>query len=248
MKPIRMTYRTIYIILFALPLLFVCTSGTAQQLLKGKVLELGSNEVMPQVDIKNLASGVVVGSDRNGDFSIAVKSNEILVFSFPGYRTDSLVVTDFAFKRVYLTGVDDPRLLSEVNVTAMTNSRLEEERAKAQSQGQVATTVSGGGIALSPSRMFGKEGRNARRSYRLMEEEASNRDIDARFTPALVQSFTPLKGEDLELFMVNYRPKVNFIKKATDDDLRLYVIDSYGKFNKLTEAQKKKIKLETDQK
>ncbi|WP_157278976.1 hypothetical protein [Olivibacter sitiensis] len=219
----------------------------AQQLLKGKILELGSNENMSQVSIKNLNTDVQVESDRNGDFSIAAKKDEILVFAFPGYRTDSLVVTDFAFKRMYLTGVDDPRLLSEVNVNAMTNSRLEEERAKAQAEGQVANTVSGGGIALSPSRLFGKEGRNARRSYKLMEEEANNRDIDARFTRTLVQSFTPLEGDDLDLFMVKYRPKINFVKKASDDDLRLYVIDSYGKFNKLTAAQKEKIKLETQQ-
>lgn len=246
MKSTSKIYSGTYSFFFALVLLLTTfLPSSAQQLLKGKVLELGSNETMSQVEIKNIATGVRAESNRNGDFSIAIKKDEILVFTFPGYRTDSLVVTDLSFKRVYLTGVDDPRLLSEVSITAMTNSRLEEERAKAQTQGQVANTVSGGGIAISPSRLFGKEGRNARRSYKLMEEEANNRDIDARFTPALIQSLTPLKGEELGLFTAKYRPKANFIKKASDDDLRIYIIDAYGKFNKLTDSQKEKIKLDS---
>lgn len=238
-----MNKNSLYIVIMLLlgsPCLF------AQELLKGKILELGSNEEMSQVSVRNANTDVLIESNAQGDFSIAAKKDEILIFSFPGYRTDSLVVTDFAFKRIYLTGTTDPLLLSEVNVTAMTNSRLEEEKAKAQEGGRVASTVSGGGIGISPSRIFGSEGRNARRSYKMMEEEANNRDIDARFNAALIQSLTPLEGEDLELFMIKYRPKVSFMKRAKEEDLRIYIIDSYGKYNKLTDSQKEKIKLDKE--
>jgi len=229
----------------------------AQQQFKGIVLEYGSDELMPQVQVKNLNSQDSVLTTIKGEFTLPANKDDILVFSYPGYRVDSLVVLDYDLKRVYLTAVDDPRFLKEVNVTAITNSRLAEEKERVRNRGQYANTVSGGsaglgpqrmgGIGLSPSRIFGKEAREARRQYKMLETESNNRIIDARFTPALIQRITPLKGEDLSLFMAKYRPKVSFIKEADDEQLRLYIIDAYNKYKKLSPVAKEKIKLTQQQ-
>lgn len=232
-------------------LLFLLVAGIyiakAQERLNGIVLEYKSNEVMPQVAVKNLNKGDSVLSNNAGEFSIAASKEDILVFSSPGYRTDSLVVIDFALKRVYLTSVADPRMLETVNVSAMTDSRLAEEMARLRNEGQYANTVSGGGIGLSPSRIFGRGARDARRQYKLLEEEQNSRLIDARFNEALVASLTPLKGEDLSLFMVKYRPKASFIKESNDETLRVYIMDSYNKYKALSPAAKEKIRLQEKQ-
>jgi len=219
----------------------------AQERLKGIVLEYKSNEVMPEVLVKNLNKGDSAMTNKTGEFSIAAQAEDILVFSSPGYRTDSLVVIDFALKRVYLTSISDPRMLETVNVSAMTDTKLAEEMERLRNQAQYANTVSGGGIGLSPSRIFGKESRDARRQYKLLEEESNNRLIDVKFNENLVSGLTPLQGEDLTLFMVKYRPKASFIKEGNDEKLRVYIMDSYNKYKTLSPAAKEKIKLQGKQ-
>ena len=217
--------------------------ANAQDRLKGLVLEYKSNEALQQVLVKNLTKGDSVITNKNGAFDISANKDDVLSFSYPGYRTDSLVVTDFAVKRVYLTSINDPRILKEVNITALTNSKLAEEKERMRKQAQFANTVSGGGIGLSPSKIFGREAKEARRQYKMLEEESNNRIIDAKFTEILVTSLTPLQGQDLSLFMAKYRPKVAFVKEADDERMRLYIMDSYNEFKKLSQAAKEKIKI-----
>lgn len=235
-------------ILFSIITLVLGFKGYAQDNLKGITLEYKSNETMREVGVKNINSGDSVLTNHEGAFSITAKKDDILVFSYPGYRTDSLVVIDFAVKRVYLTPVDDPRMLEEVNITALTNNRLAEEKERVRKQGQFGSTPSGGGIGLSPSRIFGREGREARRQYRLLEEESNNRIIDERFNEAIITELTPLEGEDLTLFMAKYRPKVSFVETSDDEQMRLYIIDAYNKYKELSPAAKEKIKLTVDNK
>ncbi|QNL49950.1 hypothetical protein H8S90_25235 [Olivibacter sp. SDN3] len=235
-------------ILLSITTLVLGFSSYAQDNLKGIILEYKSNETMPQVVVKNINSGDSVSTNNDGAFNINVKKEDILVFSYPGYRRDSLVVIDFAVKRVYLTPVDDPRMLEEVNITALTNNRLAEEKERVRKQGQFGSTPSGGGIGLSPSRIFGREGREARRQYRLLEEESNNRIIDTRFNEATITELTPLSGEDLTLFMAKYRPKVSFVEGSDDEQMRLYIMDAYNKYKELSPSAKEKIKLTIDNK
>lgn len=236
-----------YLWMKTIALLILLIAGTytlkAQERFNGIVLEYKSNEVMPQVAVKNLNKGDSVLTNKAGAFSITANKEDILVFSSPGYRTDSLVVIDFALKRVYLTSVEDPRMLETVNVSAMTDTRIAEEMARLRNEGQYANTVSGGGIGLSPSRIFGRGARDARRQYKLLEEESNSRLIDAKFNESLVASLTPLKGDDLSLFMVKYRPKASFIRESNDETLRVYIMDSYNKYKVLSPSAKEKIRL-----
>lgn len=228
-------------------MILISVAATAQHTLKGFVLEYKSNEVMSQVEVKNLDRQNSVRTEQDGSFAISAEKDEVLTFYYPGYRTDSVVVLDFDVKRIYLTPVDDPTMLDEVNITSLTNSRLSTEMERLRQGGQIANAVTGGGIGLSPSRIFGSSGRTARRQYRMLEQEANNRKIDSKFSVALVQSLTPLEGDDLDLFMIQYRPKINFVNEANDEEMRLYVADSYKKFRQLSDEQKAKIRLNSPQ-
>ena len=219
--------------------------ATAQDtLLNGFVLELESGEPLPFVEIKNLNTGTTVESQQDGRFSITVRKNERLRFEYPGYRTDTLFVIEFDVKRVYLTPDGSTIQIDEVQIQAMTDSRLSVEIERAQREGQVAeTSQHRGGLRISPSRWFGQEGRQARQRHKLLLAEQERRKIDARFTPVAITAVTPLSGDDLELYMTKYRPSLEFISTASDDDLRLYIMDTYAKFNKLTPKQRAEIKV-----
>lgn len=209
-------------------------SGTLAQeanVLKGFVLELDSGEPLQAVEITNLNTGDAATSEKNGSFSIEIRKNERLRFEYPGYRTDTLVVIEFDVKRVYMSLDGSTIQIDEVQIQAMTDNRLASEIDRAKQEGQVTETSQyRGGIRISPSRWFGREGRQARQRYELLLAEQERRKIDARFTPELIMSVTPLEGQSLAQYMTQYRPDADFVSSATDDDLRLYIMDTYAKF------------------
>ena len=226
--------------------LFSVPALAQDSVLSGYVLELDSGEPLRYVEIKNLNTGALSESQEDGSFTITVSKNQRLEFAYPGYRTDTLVVIEFDIKRVYLTPDGSTIQLDEVQIQAMTDSRLESEIKRAQVEGQF-TEVSQhrGGIRISPSRWFGKSGRQARERYQLLLAERERRQIDARFTPEAITAVTPLDGEDLELYMTKYRPSVEFLSSADEADLRLYIMDTYAAFKALTPAERAAIKVPT---
>lgn len=214
------------------------------QNLKGTVYELNSSDPIGQVDITNLSTKEVVQSNQMGEFSIAVKLDDLLSFAYPGFRTDTIVVTSLDFKRVYLTPIADFNLLEDVQISSLSDAQLDEQIAIAERQGGGSvSTASGGGIAISPSRIFGKKGKEARRRYEYLMAEKTDRAIMRAFSPELITSLTPLQGEDLSRFIVKYKPTYGFIMKSDDEQLRLYIMDSFKEFNQLSDAEKSKIVL-----
>lgn len=241
---VNIVIKALHVIFF----LWVFAAPVAAQdtVLTGYVLELNSGEPLRYVEIKNLKTGVLVESLEDGKFSIPVKTNERLQFEYPGYRTDTLVVIEFDIKRIYLTPDDSKIELDEVQIEAMTDSRLDVEIKRAQEEGQFTeTSQQRGGVRISPSRWFGKTGRQARQRYELLLAERERRQIDVRFTPEAITAVTPLKGEDLELYMTKYRPTAEFLATADESDLRLYIIDTYAQFKALTPKQRAEIKAPT---
>src|SRR5690606_17101681 len=124
-----------------------------------------------------------------------------------------------------------------------------------EQQGRMVGTASGGettrdggqrrgGIAISPSRIFGKEGKEARRLHDLLIAEKRDRAIMFKFNPLLITSLTPLAGKDLDLFIVKYKPTYEFIEKSDEEQIRLYIMDSFKEFNNLSPEEKEKIQLE----
>ncbi|WP_257658209.1 carboxypeptidase-like regulatory domain-containing protein [Parapedobacter lycopersici] len=225
-------------------------TGVAQQTnntLNGIVLKLDSGEPLQYVEITNINTGTATESDEKGNFSIKASKNERLRFEYPGYRTDTLVIIEFDLKRVYLTPDGSAILIDEVRIEALSDNQLATEIERAKREGQIAeASQHRGGIRISPSRWFGQRGKQARQRYELLLAEQERRKIDSRFTPQLITSLTPLSGQQLGLYMTKYRPTVDFISSANDEALRLYIMDTYAAFKKLTPAELSEIKAPTE--
>lgn len=210
-----------------------------QETFRGIVLDHSSDEPMQYVLVTNLSRGIEVETLDGGNFSIPAARNDLLRFYYPGYRTDTLVVTEFEIKRVYMTPSETEYRLEEVEIKAMTNAQLDNELERAKEEGQVLdVSIHRGGIRLSPSRLFGKEAKQARQRYEILLAEKDRRLVDQRFSAEAIQAITPLEGLDLDLFMTKYRPDAEFVKKAGQTDFNLYILDSFAAFNKLTPAEK----------
>jgi hypothetical protein len=81
---------------------------------------------------------------------------------------------------------------------------------------------------------FQKNRRMAAFRDRLIAEE-KEKYIEHRFNRALVIRLTQLRGDDLDTFMVRYKPSLVLIESATDYELQTYIKQCYAKFIKLRE-------------
>ncbi|HZY39005.1 MAG TPA: carboxypeptidase-like regulatory domain-containing protein [Mucilaginibacter sp.] len=56
--------------------------------------------------------------------------------------------------------------------------------------------------------------------------------VDEKFNRGVVSRITDLKGDTLTTFLAQYRPTYQFVLKATDYDMEVYIKDCYKKFEK----------------
>jgi len=191
----------------------------AQSVLTGTVAEARKNIKLSNVFIRNISNKQVALSDDAGRFDIKATTGNTLIFTLPGYVSDTLYLVDMKPKDIELKiqGIT----LNEVSVreSAMFNPREEYPDVYEKSK-----------FALSPSRWFGKEARDARRLKHYFDNEEQQRQIDAVFTRTLVSSIVPLKGRELENFMAMYRPSLSFVKSSSPQTITVYINDSYRKF------------------
>jgi len=63
-----------------------------------------------------------------------------------------------------------------------------------------------------------------------LEEQERQKFIDHRFSKLLVKRLTALDGNDLDVFMIRYRPSYAFALVASDYDFQLYIKKCYELF------------------
>lgn len=222
--------------LFTLLLLFFYFSPivNAQQQVSGMVQDRTSRKAIKYVDVYNLNAQTQSLTNEKGEFTIKASLNDILIFSIPGYRNDTLVLTNLNPLRRYLEKADN--LLKTVTVT--NNRTLREQYAQAFNKANAVLLTPGRGLLFYPSAYFSREGKQARKFKRMLKRGVKESPIDNWFTPKNIQAILPLKQPELDAFLVMYRPTLKFVKKADANDLKFYLIDAYDKF-KLLPADKR---------
>lgn len=220
---------------------------TPPQVFKGLVLDINSDERLFGVQISNLNSGAKAQTVKDGQFEIPVRLNELLEFRQYGYRTDTLIVVEFDYKRIYMSLNSEAIRLDEVAVRGLSNQQLDTEIEKAEKEGEyLESSQQRGGLRISLSRAFGDKGKQARFRHEQLLQEKERRLIERRFSPAAIQAVTPLQSEELEMFIVAFRPDQEFVLKASEDAFRLYIMDSYAEFKKMSPEKKKELRLRVD--
>jgi hypothetical protein len=206
--------------LFILSLVFASVTASAQFILTGVTTESGKTTRLENVFVKELGSNHIALSDKAGKFSIQTAANHALIFTLPGYVSDTLFVIDGKPKNI------------ELKVRGITLSSVDIQTANAPFNPEVeyAAIYEKSKFALSPSRIFGKESRDARRLKRYFKTEKEQREVDAIFTKTLVSGIVPLKGRDLDNFMSMYRPTLVFAQNSSKESMTVYINDSYRKF------------------
>ena len=92
-------------------------------------------------------------------------------------------------------------------------------------------SVAGGvGIVISPNDYFSKKETQRRRLRKRLKQEETDYYIDFRFPASYVERLTRLHGDSLRIFMYRYRPSYDFCRKASNEDILLYINEKLKKY------------------
>jgi hypothetical protein len=201
-----------------------------QTVLKGTAYDADKRSKLNLVFVNNLTQREADHSGQKGDFVVNAEIGDLVIFSCPGYQSDTLIVEDLSPKMVLLR----PSLIVLDEVIVSAKGKTEDIRSVYSSAYSAASTsiLSKDGN-LSLYNAFSKQSQQKRAFQRLMESELNEKAIDRKFNTQLVTELTKIRGQLLEDFMSYYRPTYSQVSSMSESELRSYIISSYNEYIKL---------------
>lgn len=204
-----------------------------QTLIKGVIFERGSNSRIASAQIVNKQTGYSVSSNTLGLFQINASAGDTLLVVKPGYSDTEVRVKDSGDILVYLIA---STALREVVIRGQ--SKKQELDAVKRDFKNKGSFYQGKPPLLSYIftpltalyELFGRTPKNARRFSNYYTNELQQSHIDVLFNETLITKTVGLEGEDLENFMINYRPEYDKAKNWAQYDAIKYIRDSYKKY------------------
>lgn len=204
--------------------------GVRAQSLNGTIADRKTRSALEQVHVLNVNTGEKTVTDAAGQFSLKASVNQVLVFYYPGYISDTLLLVDMKPVKRFLA--PDPKLLKTVEIQSKTFNP-EVEYADIYRKANPTKLEVNKPFAFYPSGYFSREGKFARKGKRKLEGEKIERKIDERWNEAGVKAVTPLNAGELDAFMAMYRPELKDLNKMDAEDLKFYIMNAYKEFKTL---------------
>ena len=212
------------------------TSARGQQnIVQGLVMEKSGVSRIANVSVVNLKTGARVLSNELGLFQIAAATGDTLLLSKSGY-TD--IVKPLLSKADLVLQMQRVIELEEVKITGQSKKEeLDEFRNQYRKKG----SYYGGKPPLlayvfqpvtALYELLGKTPNQARRFNLFYLKELEQTEIDRRFNVTAVGRITGLSEEELQNFMVIYRPGYESLSRMDEYALINYVNRSLETFNK----------------
>ena len=213
----------------------------AQQdfILKGVLMELGNNSRVVGGQLYNKRTTYTTSTNSLGIFEIKASIGDTIQIYQREYSDSTIIVsaaTDLIIK------LRRSQMLREVNINGI--AKKQELTDMKQEYRNKGAFYSGKPPVLSflfkpltaLYETFGRTPKNARRFGRYYETEMQQTLIDGLFNESIIQENTDLKGNDLENFMINYRPEYEKAQNWARYDAIKYIKEAYKTFK---EAAKK---------
>jgi hypothetical protein len=220
------------------------TSG--QSVFSGRVLEYKTRIPSTSVRIQNLTNGLKTITLKDGQFAVAAKPGDLLVFTAFSYQPDTVLITDMHAREIFMT--PKTNLLNQVNITDTSGRAIANPNAAHyfdpmfhgqpvvyQRDPKYFTPVGGIIVRLH---YWSKDEHKKRQAAQSEKEREISEHISTVFTPLNVGNYVPLKGTELDDFLLLYTPDV---KEYTDTkfDLVPYLNACYLNWKTLTPEQRK---------
>jgi hypothetical protein len=199
-------------------------------MLNGVLMELGNNSRIVGAQLYNKRTTYTATSNSLGIFEIKAAPGDTIQIYHREY-TDSTVIVSSSTSLVIK--LRRGQMLREVNINRVTKKQeLTDMKQEYRNKGAF---YSGKPPVLSflfkpltaLYETFGRTPKNARRFGRYYETEMQQTLIDGFFNETIIQENTDLKDEELENFMINYRPEYEKAQNWARYDAIKYIKEAY---------------------
>lgn len=216
--------------------------GFAQAPLHGRIERQRSSEVLQGVSVYNQTRDRTNRSDAGGNYRIEAHPGDTVIFTSAGYLPDTSFVAGWMLEEtdgynIYLKPhlVSLPAVVVEQNSQYLLDSlqrRDDYTWIYAQHQDAVISDTNftrGFGLSFDLN-FYSKHQKEKRELRKRLAQEEEDYYIDFRCPPAYVGRITGLHGDSLRLFLLRYRPGYSFCRKASNEDIFLYINDKVKLF------------------
>lgn len=219
--------------------LLFCSKARGQEVtVHGTIYNMYRTKPLDGVSVISVR-GRGTATDSNGNYVITVSIRDSLYFSYLGKATAKFPVASInAFGGFDIALHVDPVELKEVRVMprnyhldSLQNRQDYAKYFNYRKPGFRLNSTTGsdgmGGVGVDLNQLiemfdYAKKRRALAFQRRLIDDEREG-FVDYRFNRSVVLKITRLQGDELDSFMVRYRPSYDFCKRATDYDLYDYI-------------------------
>ncbi|MES2773249.1 MAG: carboxypeptidase-like regulatory domain-containing protein [Bacteroidota bacterium] len=230
--------RTLLIQTFIAAILSFCCINTvsAQVQVKGTVYDVTQRIPLEGVSVLS-ATGRGTSTDSNGHYSIMLPSNDSIYFSYIGKPTKPVAVKDINQPWDFNMSLHVTSGLLPTVIVRPKSYRLDSMQNRADyakifnfqkpNPLNSINTGTSGVVGMDPNEIinmfrFKRNRRIQAFQTRLLQQE-QDKYIDHRYNKKIVKKLTGLQGEDLDKFMVRYRPDYYFVQACNDLELYQYI-------------------------
>lgn len=219
-------------------LIVAMPSARAQVRVSGTVYDMSRSVPLDAVSVLS-SSGNGTFTDSMGRYTLLVHETDSIWFSYLNKPTGKFPVKSIPDPRSFDISLHvSVAELSPVQVKPrdyrLDSIQNREDYAKVFNFRKPGIDVSmspGGGVGLDLDALISmfqfKRNRRMLSFQRRLLEEEKDKYIDHRFNRGLVIRLTGLMNEQLDTFMVRYRPTLDFTQMSTDYEFQLYIKKCY---------------------
>jgi CarboxypepD_reg-like domain len=214
------------------------------QQISGRITKKYSREILIGVTVKNIGRGTYNISDMGGNYRIHASIADSIVFSSVAYLPDTLVVDSTWLTHQMDIGLQpNVQMLSSVVVDERRNFEIDSTQRRVDYRNlyekkhpiilwNEKRPGDGPGLSFSPLGYFSTHEKATRRLKQRLHEEEEQSYINYKFPPGRVAQITGLRGDSLQKFLVIYRPSYTYCRKATQQDMLIYINDKLIAYRK----------------
>lgn len=212
--------------------------------LSGKIRLQSTNEILANITVSNRALGQHNISDMGGNYRIAARPGDTLVFTSAGYLNDTLLINMDMLAADYTVYLREKVVaLPAVKVTENSSYQLDSlqrhedyawllEKKHPVKLWNEKRPGDDPGLSFSPIGYYSKGEVAKRRLKKRLKQEEEDYYVDFRFPRARVSQLTGLRGDSLDMFMIRFRPTYKWCRDANTMDILLYINDKLVLFRK----------------
>lgn len=218
-----------------IPLLLLGHISYSQIVFSGKVWDRSDSSAITAATITNLFTRKSTAANDLGEFNIHADFGDSLRISAVGYMPATIAAMPQYFLRsplIFLIKEFNP--LSTVTVysdnyksDSLSTRIWYDSVRRFNNPHLVSINPQSPGLTFSPVTYFSAKAKAKRKLVKWLDYTEKEDYVSYRFSSRLIARYTGLTGDSLRTFLLRYRPTYEYCKAASEEDMLLYINDSF---------------------